>query len=136
MIQCYCGKYLTIKTTTLKSWYYRFKLLTAKKADNTIFYFPVIFFRKTDLKILNDPYIQFKVQKNGKVEWELPLIFQTHCEVDVTYYPFDQQTCVIELTSWSYTKEELTLAAAYEEVKAENLEYDFTLKIFTSEMFI
>ena len=44
-------------------------------------------FRKENLKILNDPYLQFKVDKAGVVEWELPMIFQTHCEVDVTYYP-------------------------------------------------
>lgn len=77
---------------------------------------------KENLKILNDPYLQFKVDKAGLVEWELPMIFQTHCEVDVTYYPFDVQICTVELTSWAYTKDELTLTALYDEVKTEGLE--------------
>lgn len=71
---------------------------------------------------MNDPYLQFKVDKAGVVEWELPMIFQTHCEVDVTYYPFDVQICTVELTSWAYTKDELTLTALHDEVKTEGLE--------------
>lgn len=74
------------------------------------------------MKILNDAYLQFKVENTGVVEWELPLIFQTHCEVDVTFYPFDKQSCSIELTSWGYTKDDLTLEALYEEIKTEDLQ--------------
>lgn len=39
----------------------------------------------------------------GSIHWDPPGLFQTHCSIDVTYFPFDKQTCGIELTSWSYT---------------------------------
>ncbi|XP_052091491.1 neuronal acetylcholine receptor subunit alpha-2-like [Mytilus californianus] len=89
---------------------------------------------KQDVKILNDAYLQFKVEKTGVVEWELPLIFQTHCEVDVTFYPFDKQSCSIELTSWAYTKEDLTLEALYEVIKTEDLQENGEWAVTGSEV--
>jgi hypothetical protein len=39
--------------------------------------------------------------KTGEVEWELPRIFVTHCSVDVQYFPFDTQKCIVEIISWA-----------------------------------
>lgn len=50
------------------------------------------------------------IQSDGHVLWIPPIIYKTSCEVDVTYFPFDQQSCRMDLGSWTYTKDQVTLA--------------------------
>lgn len=49
-------------------------------------------------------YMQSKamVGHEGKVFWPPPTKFRSTCPVDVTYFPFDDQTCILKLGSWIY----------------------------------
>ena len=38
----------------------------------------------------------------GNVFWPPPTKFRSTCPVDVTYFPFDDQTCNLKLSSWMY----------------------------------
>jgi hypothetical protein len=80
-----------------------------------------IVFRLDAVSILNDQYIQFRVDKTGEVEWELPRIFVTHCSVDVQYFPFDTQKCIVEITSWAYAIEELHITPLHTVVQTEDM---------------
>lgn len=42
------------------------------------------------------------VSFEGKVFWPPPTKFRSTCPVDVTYFPFDDQTCILKLGSWTY----------------------------------
>ena len=42
------------------------------------------------------------VYHNGLVEWKPPAIYKSSCEIDVEYFPFDEQTCVLKFGSWTY----------------------------------
>ena len=42
------------------------------------------------------------VNFEGKVFWPPPTKFRSTCPVDVTYFPFDDQTCILKLGSWTY----------------------------------
>ena len=83
----------------------------------------VFFLSVSDLSIISDAKLLYRVTHTGEVEWEQPRMFTTHCRVDITFYPFDTQLCHIKLTSWGYTTDEIELQPAYSEILTEDLEY-------------
>jgi hypothetical protein len=64
---------------------------------------------------------QVHLANKGVVEWELPRIFVTHCSVDVQYFPFDTQKCIVEITSWAYAIEELHITPLHTVVQTEDM---------------
>jgi len=42
------------------------------------------------------------VSSDGTVHWEPGGVFKTGCEIDITYYPFDEQRCRLVFGAWSY----------------------------------
>ena len=42
------------------------------------------------------------VKSNGGVFWPIPTKLQSSCKVDVTYFPFDEQMCILKFGSWTY----------------------------------
>lgn len=49
------------------------------------------------------------IYASGKVEWIPPAIFQSSCTIDVTYFPFDQQKCVMKFGSWTFNGDQVAL---------------------------
>ena len=63
-------------------------------------------------------------------------IFNTHCESDVTYWPLDTQTCYVNLTSWAYTANEVSLVTPKKDiVRLESYQRNCRL-VFTSHVYI
>ncbi|KAM3721060.1 Acetylcholine receptor non-alpha chain [Dirofilaria immitis] len=66
---------------------------------------------------------------DGQVTWEPPAIFKTLCQIDVRWFPFDEQQCYFKFGSWTYTENLLNLEfldgeARYELEMNENGELD------------
>ncbi|XP_063411900.1 neuronal acetylcholine receptor subunit beta-3-like [Mytilus trossulus] len=73
----------------------------------------------SDISIVSDDNVLMKVQSSGSVIWTPSGIYKTHCETDVTYYPFDTQSCDVIITTWGYTSIEIALYVAQEAVRLE-----------------
>ncbi|XP_054726798.1 acetylcholine receptor subunit alpha-like isoform X2 [Anastrepha obliqua] len=43
-----------------------------------------------------------KVHSNGLVIWQPPVVYKSSCSIDVEYFPYDVQTCILKLGSWTY----------------------------------
>ncbi|KAF2885299.1 hypothetical protein ILUMI_20865 [Ignelater luminosus] len=56
----------------------------------------------------------------GRVEWKPPAIYKSSCEIDVEYFPFDEQTCVMKFGSWTYDGFQVDLRHV-DEVKGSNV---------------
>ncbi|VDN97693.1 unnamed protein product [Rodentolepis nana] len=69
---------------------------------------------KPEIVVLNNVDGEFQatfkpnvvLQNDGHVLWIPPIIYKTSCAIDVKYFPFDEQTCRMELGSWTYIKEQ------------------------------
>ncbi|XP_055874412.1 neuronal acetylcholine receptor subunit alpha-10-like isoform X3 [Biomphalaria glabrata] len=42
------------------------------------------------------------VSHDGNVFWPPPAKFRSSCKIDITYFPFDDQTCELKFGSWTY----------------------------------
>ena len=50
---------------------------------------------------LGDDFLQVIIDYKGNVEWRPFEVFTSKCTVDMTYYPYDTQTCSVEFTNWN-----------------------------------
>lgn len=48
--------------------------------------------------------LETKAQLNnrGMIQWKPPAIYKSSCEIDVEFFPFDVQTCLMKFGSWTY----------------------------------
>ncbi|XP_063706588.1 acetylcholine receptor subunit alpha-like isoform X2 [Culicoides brevitarsis] len=42
------------------------------------------------------------VYNTGLVVWQPPAVYKSSCSIDVEFFPYDVQTCVLKLGSWTY----------------------------------
>ena len=49
------------------------------------------------------------VYYDGRVKWEPPASFKSSCDIDVKYFPFDQQFCKLKFGSWTYDGTEVEI---------------------------
>uniref|UniRef100_A0AC35FNW9 Uncharacterized protein n=1 Tax=Panagrolaimus sp. PS1159 TaxID=55785 RepID=A0AC35FNW9_9BILA len=43
------------------------------------------------------------VLHTGRVHWNPPAIYKSFCPIDVTWFPYDEQSCEMKFGAWSYT---------------------------------
>ncbi len=49
------------------------------------------------------------ISHKGLVHWEPGGVFKTMCEIDITFYPFDEQKCELNFGALSYHTSKMNL---------------------------
>uniref|UniRef100_A0A7I4YJS8 Cation transporter family protein n=1 Tax=Haemonchus contortus TaxID=6289 RepID=A0A7I4YJS8_HAECO len=49
------------------------------------------------------------IHHTGEVLWVPPAIYKSSCIIDVEFFPFDDQRCILRFGSWTYNRDELKL---------------------------
>lgn len=60
-----------------------------------------------DLSAIDEEKIPLRVDSMGTVNWNPPGLVSVNCDMDITNFPFDTQTCALQITSFGYTIQEL-----------------------------
>jgi len=55
------------------------------------------------------PNIPVSVTNAGEVKWIPETLIFTVCHVNLNDFPFDEQECFIEISTWIYTKDKVKL---------------------------
>lgn len=53
-----------------------------------------------------------KLYPDGRNFWSNAALFKAICEIDVSYFPLDQQTCSLKFGSWTYDSRKLRLTTS------------------------
>ncbi len=70
------------------------------------------------------------IYSNGLCTWIPPGLLKSTCTIDVSYFPFDEQTCDIKFSSWTYDATFLDLQIGLNDTSAfqENGEWELQSK--------
>jgi len=49
------------------------------------------------------------VSYTGVIQWIPPISLETHCPIDLSYFPFDTQICKIKIGSWTYHEQSVSV---------------------------
>ncbi|GFR93221.1 neuronal acetylcholine receptor subunit alpha-10 [Elysia marginata] len=63
------------------------------------------------------------VYSNGTVFWAPPARFRSSCKIDITYFPFDDQSCELKFGSWTYDGFQVDVTNRTSRVDLQNYVY-------------
>ena len=74
------------------------------------------------------------IQSAGQVHWEPGGVFKTACQIDITYYPFDEQECKLIFGAWSYYTTKMNLTNMHDKVNIETYSENGEWEIYHTDV--
>lgn len=90
---------------------------------------PYVYVKQSTKKItsLADDNMRLRLNSKGIYQYKVITVLSVKCDVDVLYYPFDQQTCEISMLPWGYEKTEVLLSPTQQYLNTTFLEGEDSL---------
>ena len=60
-------------------------------------------------KEMGESFNFVEVYDDGEVGWVPSQVFESRCSMDITFFPFDKQTCVLDFEIWSFKASEVRI---------------------------
>ncbi|XP_002740880.1 neuronal acetylcholine receptor subunit alpha-3-like [Saccoglossus kowalevskii] len=60
------------------------------------------------------------IYSDGTVYWVPPAVYKSSCQIDVDYFPFDEQHCRMKFGSWTYDGDHVDLGAISDKIEQED----------------
>lgn len=70
---------------------------------------------------ISNTHFKVTVLWNGQVVWSPGGILKAKCRLDVSKFPFDQQTCTLHMTAWGYRNAQIIPSVPFHEILLSNL---------------
>ncbi|XP_013409593.1 neuronal acetylcholine receptor subunit alpha-10 isoform X2 [Lingula anatina] len=67
-----------------------------------------------------DSKFRISIWNTGNILWIPGGKFFTNCELDITYFPFDDQKCMLHFTNWAYTGLQVNLTNSVSVIPLDN----------------
>uniref|UniRef100_A0A0N5AK20 Neur_chan_LBD domain-containing protein n=1 Tax=Syphacia muris TaxID=451379 RepID=A0A0N5AK20_9BILA len=83
--------------------------------DGTIWQPDVLMYNSADEDFDSTFKSNLVVYSDGTVNWIPPGIFKASCKIDITWFPFDDQSCYLKFGSWTFHGYDLDLQIHYDE---------------------
>ncbi|XP_078370582.1 neuronal acetylcholine receptor subunit alpha-10-like isoform X2 [Oculina patagonica] len=59
------------------------------------------------------------INSNGSCKWMAPAIFQSTCDINTEYFPFDDQICIMKFASWAFDGSQVDIVVDESETGAK-----------------
>ncbi|CAG2247642.1 CHRNA1 [Mytilus edulis] len=76
----------------------------------------------TKLTTLGSDFILVQILQMGLVWWQPFEVFESKCSIDITHFPFDQQTCDLVFVVWSYFIMDVNVTKGADGIETEDME--------------
>jgi hypothetical protein len=76
----------------------------------------------TKIEELGGSFIYMNVDSTGSVVWQPFEVFQTNCDADISYFPFDRQSCNLDFETWSFSTSNIVIKKVSNAIIVENIE--------------
>ncbi|KAM8772071.1 neuronal acetylcholine receptor subunit alpha-9-I [Acanthopagrus schlegelii] len=70
----------------------------------------IVLYNKADEEGGGESSTNVKLRYNGEIVWDSPAITKSTCVVDVSYFPFDWQSCNLTFGSWTYNGNQVDIS--------------------------
>ncbi|XP_041835220.1 neuronal acetylcholine receptor subunit alpha-2-like [Melanotaenia boesemani] len=87
-----------------------FDNVTSIRVPSELIWVPdIVLYNNADGEFAVTHMTKAQVFHTGRVRWVPPAIYKSSCSIDVTFFPFDQQSCKMKFGSWTYDRAKIDL---------------------------